>query len=186
MRKSQLFKSLILSFFCLTLSMGVYAEPAPVAEPQQASGANIKVAGKVIDESGEGIPGAIIKVKGSSKGVITDFDGNFEIEVAPKSTLDVSFLGMQAQSIPVVTSQKELVITLKEQTAELDEVTVVAFGKQKKQSVIGAISTVTADDLRSPVGNLSNNLAGKLAGVVQMQRSGDPGSTSEFWISGVS
>ncbi|MCH5216405.1 MAG: TonB-dependent receptor [Muribaculaceae bacterium] len=181
------FKSVILSALCLTLSVGVYAEPASVAEPQQqSSNASIKVSGKIIDESGEGIPGAIVQVKGSSKGVITDFDGNYEIEVAPKSTLEISFLGMKSQSVQVTTSQNDLIVTLQEQTAELDEVTVVAFGKQKKASVIGAISTVTAEDLRSPVGQLSNNLAGKLAGVVQMQRSGAPGSTSEFWIRGIS
>lgn len=187
MRKSQFFKIWILSALCFSLAVGVHAAPSQAAAPQSASSAStIKVAGKVLDEAGDPVIGATVMVKGNSKGVITDLDGNFEIDVTPQSVLQISFLGMAQQNIPVVSSQKNLVVTLKEQTEELDEVTVVAFGKQKKQSVIGAISTIKAEDLRSPVGNLSNNLAGKLAGVVQMQRSGAPGTTSEFWIRGIS
>ena len=68
---------------------------------------------------------------------------------------------------------------------ELDEVTVVAYGTQKKASVIGSISTIDSKGLASPVGQLSTSLAGKLAGVVSMQRTGEPGAGADFWIRGV-
>ena len=73
----------------------------------------------------------------------------------------------------------------KPKTAELDEVTIVAYGKQRKVSVIGAINTISTDELKSPVGKLSNSLAGQLAGIVVMQRSGEPGAGADFWIRGI-
>lgn len=81
-------------------------------------------------------------VEGRSRGVITDLDGTFVIEVLPTDKLVVSFLGMETQTI-LVGKQTNIVVKMQPQTAELDEVTVVAYGKQRKASVIGAINTVS-------------------------------------------
>lgn len=140
--------------------------------------------GTVMDEYNEGVPGAAVVVKGGTRGVITDIDGKFILEVSDKDILVVSFLGYEDEEVPVGT-QTELKIKLAPVTNYLDEVTVVAYGSQKKASVIGSISTIDSKALRSPVGQLSTNLAGKLAGVVSMQRTGEPGAGSDFWIRGV-
>lgn len=86
--------------------------------------------GKVLDDNGEPLPGAAIVVKGSTRGVTTDLDGSFDIEVLPSEILVFSFLGMQDQEIKVG-NQTQLVVKMLQQADELEEVTVVAFGKQK-------------------------------------------------------
>ena len=143
------------------------------------------VHGKVMDANNQPLPGATLLVKGSTRGVTTDIDGSFEIEVSPEDVLIVQFLGMQDQEVKVG-NQKTIVVILKEQTDELDEVTVVAYGKQKKASVIGAISTITADEVQVPVAKLSTALAGQMAGIVSIQRNAEPGSGADFWIRGIS
>ena len=114
-----------------------------------------------MDEFGEPIPSASILVEGRSRGVITDLDGTFVIEVLPTDKLVVSFLGMETQTI-LVGKQTNIVVKMQPQTAELDEVTVVAYGKQRKASVIGAINTVSMNELKMPVAKLSSGLAGQL------------------------
>jgi TonB-linked SusC/RagA family outer membrane protein len=141
--------------------------------------------GKVLDNNGEALPGAAIVVKGSTRGVTTDVDGSFQIDVKTGEVLVVSFLGMKDQEIKVG-NNLNIVVKLEEQTDELEEVTVVAYGKQKKASVIGAITTISSDELKLPVSSISNSLAGQLAGIVAVQRSGEPGEGSDFWIRGIS
>lgn len=103
-------------------------EVAPVVAVVQQKKNTVK--GKVLDENGVALPGATIIVKGSTRGVTTDIDGSYDIEVADNEILVYSFLGMQDQEVKVG-NQKIIVVRLKEQTDELEEVTVVAFGKQK-------------------------------------------------------
>lgn len=158
-------------------------EVAPVVAVVQQKKNTVK--GKVLDENGVALPGATIIVKGSTRGVTTDIDGSYDIEVADNEILVYSYLGMQDQEVKVG-NQKIIVVRLKEQADELEEVTVVAFGKQKKSSVIGSISTITADELKVPVAKISTSLAGQLAGIVAVQRSGEPGAGADFWIRGVS
>lgn len=169
---------------------GINAADAPVAAPQttdtqQAQSKGRVITGKVVDETGEGIPGATVIVKGSPRGVMTDFDGAFSIQANPTDNLEVQFLGMESQVVGVG-KNRTLLITLRPKTEELEEVTVVAYGKQRKESVVGAISTIDVNSLKVPVGNLSTSLAGKLAGIVVMQRSGEPGAGADFWIRGIS
>lgn len=142
------------------------------------------VSGTVLDDQGLGIPGAAVMVKGSSRGVITDLDGRFSIEVSSEDVLQISALGFVDEEVKVG-DQTELKLIMKTQVSELDEVTVVAYGTQRKASVIGAISTIDAATLASPVGNLSSSLAGKIAGIVSMQRTGEPGAGADFWIRGM-
>lgn len=140
--------------------------------------------GIVLDESNTGIAGAYIVVKGGTRGVMTNVDGRFTMNVTEGETLTVSFLGYIDQDVKVGT-QNNIVINLQPKKNELDEVTVVAYGTQRKASVIGSISTISTDQLATPVGQLSSSLAGKLAGIVVMQRTGEPGAGADFWIRGV-
>ena len=124
-----------------------------------------KITGKVIDEMGEALPGVAIQVKGTPRGVTTDIDGTFSIDVSSNDILIFSYLGMQDQEV-TVGNDKMLFITLKEKTGELEEVVVTAFGVgQKKESVVGSIVQVKPAELKIPSSNLSNSFAGRLAGV---------------------
>lgn len=143
-----------------------------------------QIKGKILDENKEGIAGASVVVKGSTRGVITDVDGKFSIEVTDSDILQIAFLGYEDQEVKV-NSQTSVNVTMVPKSSELNEVTVVAYGTQRKSSVIGAISTIKTQQLASPVGQLSTSLAGKLAGIVVMQRTGEPGAGADFWIRGV-
>ena len=150
---------------------------------QQKSKKTIK--GTVSDEEGETLPGASIQIKGTTRGVTTDLDGSFTLDVNDKDILEVSFVGMQTQQIPVK-DKTTFTIVLKSQANELDEVTFVAFAKQKKESVISSISTVKPAELKVPSSNLTNALGGRIAGIISYQRSGEPGQDdAEFFVRGV-
>lgn len=155
-----------------------------IANPQQAG---VVIKGIVTDEKGETLPGATVMEKGTQNGMVTDIDGNFELKVSStQATLVVSFIGYITQEVPLK-GQKTITIVLKENTQQIDEVVVVGFGKQKKESVVGAIQTVKAGDLKIPTSTLSNSFAGRIAGVVAVQRGGEPGADgANFWIRGIS
>lgn len=144
------------------------------------------VKGRVIEkETGEPLPGVSIVVEHSTRGVITDIDGTFEIRVHPTERLVFSFLGMETQTIEVG-SITYFDIEMEPTPNELDEVTIVAFGKQKKESVIGAITTVSPSDLKVPSSNLTTALAGNVAGIIAYQRSGEPGQdNADFFVRGI-
>ena len=176
----------IVAALCLAPGLSyATASPSPQASANKVQGSVIKVSGTVVDDAGESLPGVLVKVKGGTKGVMTDIDGTYSIEVPSNSRLEFSFLGMVDQTV-AVNGQTNLNVTLKSKNEELDEVTVVAFGKQKKESVVGAIATMDVDQLQVPVGNLSSALAGKVAGIVVMQRNAEPGAGADFWIRGIS
>ncbi|HBL34130.1 MAG TPA: SusC/RagA family TonB-linked outer membrane protein [Porphyromonadaceae bacterium] len=146
----------------------------------------ITVKGKVTDEKGESLPGATVIIVGSTKGVITDVDGVYSIEVSPTDELEFTYIGMEPQKVKV-NNNTTLNIILKEKVDELEEITVVGFGRQKKESVVAAITTVKGEELRVPTRSLSTSLAGQFSGLISVQRSGEPGyDNAEFWIRGVS
>ena len=142
------------------------------------------ITGVVVDETNLGIPGAYVVVKNETRGSITDVEGKFSLDVKTGDVLQITFLGYQDQEVKVG-DQKTLTIKMVPSEDLLDEVTFVAYGAQRKASVIGSISTIKADALASPAGQLSSGLAGKLAGIVSLQRTGEPGAGSDFWIRGV-
>jgi TonB-linked SusC/RagA family outer membrane protein len=143
------------------------------------------ITGIVEDENGESIPGATVLVKGTTRGVITDLDGTFTIKANSKNLLEVSFLGYQTLTVAVA-EQTHIKVSLEPKSNELDEVTVVAFGKQKKESVISAIQTVNTKDLVIPSSNLTTAFAGRIAGMISYQTSGEPGyDNASFFIRGV-
>ena len=133
------------------------------------------ITGVVVDETNLGIPGAYVVVKNETRGSITDVEGKFSLDVKTGDVLQVTFLGYQDQE-DKVEDQKNLTIKMVPSEDLLDEVTFVAYGAQRKASVIGSISTIKADALASPAGQLSSGLAGKLAGIVSLQRTGEPGA----------
>ena len=153
-----------------------------VALPALAQSRDVK--GRILDEADLPLPGAFVTVKGETRGAMTDIDGRFEISVKPTDVLVVSFLGYQDEEVKVG-DQKDILVKLIPQANQLEEVVKVAYGTQKKASVIGSITTVDASALQAPIGVLSTGLAGKLAGVVAVQHTGEPGSSAEFWIRGV-
>lgn len=136
-----------------------------------------QVTGVVKDPAGETIIGASVLEKGTTNGTITDFDGNFSLNVTgDKAVLIISYVGYQTQEISVA-GKKSLVVTLAEDTETLEEVVVVGYGAQKKESVVGAISQVSSKELlSSPAANVSQAIAGKISGVITTQTSGAPGA----------
>jgi TonB-linked SusC/RagA family outer membrane protein len=163
----KLFITLLISVFC-------YAQ-------------NTIIKGVVLDEESNPIIGANILDRDNSKnGTITDFDGNFEISINLNAYIEVSYVGFTSQTLKV-TDGKDLKITLISDYQNLDEVTIVAYGKQKKSSVIAAVTSINPEELRMPTSNLTTSLAGRVAGVISYQRSGEPGrDNAEFFIRGVS
>ena len=152
------------------------------------SAQNISVTGTVMDSSGEPLAGANVMVKDNNNlhGVSTDIDGRFELEVPENSFLEISFIGFITQTVKV-TGRQDLRIVLAEDANLMDEVVVVGFGTQKKESVVGAITAIKSEELQVPVRSLSNSLGGRVAGIISVQSSGEPGKDdAQFWIRGIS
>lgn len=135
----------------------------------------ITVNGTVVDKLGEGIIGANIMEKGTSNGAITDFNGNFNMTVSSNATLIVTYIGYQANNV-AVNGRSNLHIVLEEDSKVLDEVVVVGYGVQKKISSTASVSSMKTKDIaQKPTMNITNSLAGRLAGVIAKQGSGEPG-----------
>lgn len=150
---------------------------------QQKSG---KVTGRVLDAKGEPIIGATIMEKGTSNGTITDFDGNFILEVFQNAMLEVSYVGYQSQELKAVFG-KNLGITLSEDTELLDEVVVVGYGTQKKVNLTGAVSSVKMDEVLGsrPIVSVSQALESAIPGLQISSSSGKPGAGINMNIRGV-
>ena len=136
-----------------------------------------EISGTISDNDGNGIPGASIVVKGTTIATISDSEGEFRITVpSDAKTLVVSFVGMKTQEIDISRKTKIKVILMEDQV-NVDEVVIVGYGTQKKATVVGAITTITTQDLKqSPTTNLSNALAGRISGMIVTQYSGgEPG-----------
>ena len=146
----------------------------------------VRVTGAVVDATNAELPGVTVMEKGTSNGTVTDLDGNFSLTVASNnSVLVFSFVGFESQEIEVGT-QRSLSITMEESSQTLDDVVVVAFGTQKKEEIVGSVSTVRPSELKTPSSNLTTSLAGRMSGVIAYQRSGEPGlDNAEFFIRGV-
>jgi len=155
----------------------------PVASKQQIQQKG-KVTGIITDEKGEPIIGANIKVKGASIGTITDVNGMFSIEVAQGATLDVSYIGYNTKEVKVVSSS--LNIQLAEDTQNLDEVVVVAYGTAKKSSFTGSSTVLKADKLEKISGSgFAEALQGMSAGVNVVNSEGNPGGDTRIQIRGI-
>lgn len=134
------------------------------------------ISGKVIDDFGEPLIGVNVQVKGTTNGTITGIDGSFNLSnVADNGVLVVSYIGYITQEIRVGTSTS-FAITLKEDAQALEEVVVVGYGVQKKQSLTGAVTAINSDDIKTTkTENLVNNIQGKMPGLLIRQKTGEPG-----------
>ncbi|MEA4919062.1 TonB-dependent receptor [Proteiniphilum sp.] len=143
------------------------------------------ITGIVTDSHGDPLPGVTVQVLGRQGGVITDADGRYSIEAAPNEELRLQFVGMKSQTISVG-NLTTLNVTMAEDVELLDEVTITAFATQKKESIVSSIETISPKQLRVPSSNLTTALAGRLAGVISYQRSGEPGNdNAQFFVRGV-
>ncbi len=154
------------------------------ATPQKKAGFTVK--GNVIDMNGEPLIGVSVSVVGTSTGTTTNLDGLYSINVPGEtSKLKFTYLGYQ-DTEEVVEKRRVINVTMQEGSTELDEVVVVAFGKQKKESIVSAISTISPAELKVPSSNLTTSLAGRMAGIISYQRSGEPGAdNAEFFLRGI-
>jgi TonB-linked SusC/RagA family outer membrane protein len=141
----------------------------------QQKGRTIK--GNVIDNNGEALIGVNVIVKGTSKGTVTDMNGNYTLEAVPNSaTLEFSYIGYNTQEVKVGASNV-INVKLLEDNQTLDEVVVVGYGTQKKVTLTGSVSSVSSKELlKAPMQNVSNLLTGKVAGLTSIQSSGKPGA----------
>lgn len=140
-----------------------------------ASFADVLVKGTVTDASGVAVPGASVKLKGSTIASTTDAVGRYSIKVPENGVLVFSYIGFVSQEIGV-NNQTLINVKLMENSQDLSEIVVVGYGTQKKAVVSGAVTSVKGTDLaKTPTANLSNSLAGRMPGVTAMQSSGEPG-----------
>ena len=179
MRKELLF-SLMLTFG-ITGGLTVCPVSANAAVTQQT----IKVKGQVVDQDGEPLIGATVRVKGASSGSVTDIDGNFQIDAASDAVLLVSYVGYKDREIAVRGRAVIDQIQMEADSHMLEQVVVVGYGTQKKADLTGSVSIVNADELkRVSNSNISTMLEGKVAGV-QITSDGQPGADPAVRIRGI-
>ena len=161
---------------------------SPVSAPTAPNG-EMTVAGTVISSAdNQPIVGANIYVEGTNVGTTTDAGGNYKLTLpASAKTVTVSFLGYDTKKISVRDIHLFKLITLADASNKLEDVVVVGFGVQKKESLVGAVQSVKPSDLQTSSSNLSTSFSGKIAGVIAVQKSGEPGADgANFWIRGIS
>jgi TonB-linked SusC/RagA family outer membrane protein len=136
----------------------------------------VTVSGKVIDDSGEPLPGATITVLGTMTGTITDIEGNYSITVPDGTVLVFSFIGYEAMQVPV-DNRSQIDVTLKTDMSSLEEVIVVGYGTQRKSDITGSVGVVNANEFENePIIQVGQALQGRVAGLQVSQNSGAPGS----------
>ncbi|ADY52190.1 TonB-dependent receptor plug [Pseudopedobacter saltans DSM 12145] len=150
------------------------------------SAQNITIKGLVTEGDGNPLAGVSVAIKNTTTGTFTDVNGRYTISAKTGNVLIFSYLGFVTEE-RTIKDETNINIRLTESSADLSEVVVVGYGQQKKESLVSSISTVTAKDLAVTGRSLSNSIAGKLAGIIARQPSGEPGyDDSNFWIRGVS
>lgn len=172
--KKHRIRSLWLLLLLLTCSVTVWAQGSFVT-------------GRVSDEKGELLIGVSVQEKGTTNGTITDMNGQYTLKLSTGNPiLLISYIGYKPQEVKVA-KQKIVDVVLVEDVSSLDEVVVVGYGNQRKVSVVGAQSTMDVKDIKMPAASLSSAISGRIAGVVAVQRSGEPGhDESDIWIRGLS
>ena len=159
---------------------------APASTEQQQN--KRKISGRVTDIKGEPLIGVNVTVDGDANGSITNMDGLYEIFVTKKSVvLKFTYIGFKTSEIRTNASTNIYDVTLEEQVNELEETVIVGYGTQRKISNIGAQSSMKMEDIKTPSASLTTTLAGRLAGGVAVQRTGEPGKdAADIWIRGIS
>lgn len=156
------------------------------AAAQTAKSEKIRVTGKVTDQDGIPLPNASVQIQNTQTGTIANSEGIYVIDVHENDVLTFIYAGFDSRSIPVGNSTV-IDVALQPDVQSFDEIVVVGYGKQKKGSVVSSMSSIGAKELISSSTNITNNLAGQLAGLISIQRSAEPGrDDAEFWIRGLS
>lgn len=145
------------------------------------------VSGLLTDVDGNPVIGATVVIKGTTNGVTTDVDGRYTLKgVKQGDVIEYKFIGFNTEE-RVYKGESSINIRMMEAAVSLDDVVVIGYGQQKKESVVSSVNTISSKELQMPGRSLSNNIAGQIAGVLAVQRSGEPGrDNSSFWIRGIS
>ncbi len=174
---------------CTSVLLTVSPLPSQAVAAVEQNEQTVQVTGQVTDQKKEPLMGVTVTLVGTDKRTITDMDGMFRITVPAKSNtqLEFNYIGFAKKQVKV-NGARLLNVMLEEETNEFNEVVVTGYAAQKKASIIGSIETINPSELKfGATRTLSNNLAGKLSGVIGIQRSGEPGyDDSNFWIRGIS
>lgn len=178
----------VILVFCgmLALTPAAFAYQGEGKLPLMLSPAgDITVTGKIIDETGNPLPGASVYVKGSTNGTISDIDGNFSITAPDNAVLVFTFVGYQSQEITLNGNTNLGTITMKEDNQEIEQVVVIGYGTQKRVDLTGSVAIVDADEMKKVSNsNISSMLEGKVAGV-QITSDGQPGADPSVRIRGI-
>lgn len=189
-QNSPIEKVLSLCFTNQSLDYSITEKTVVIRKKEKLSIVDIKITGVVKDSLGISLPGVSVVVKGTGKGpnigAVTDTEGKYVLHIPEGAkTLIFSSVGMKPMEVEIK-GRTVINVTLQSVDAKLDDVVIVAFGKQKKTEVVGAVTSIKPADLKIPSSNLTTALAGKLAGVIAYQRSGEPGAdNADFFIRGV-
>lgn len=152
--------------------------------PGSAKGSTIS--GLVTDGDGNPVIGATVQIKGSNTGVITDVNGRYSIKAKVGQILVFSYIGYN-QEEREIKSSAAINVKMLESSTNLEDVVIIGYGQQKKESVVSSVNSISSKELQMPTRSLTNNLAGQIAGVLAVQRSGEPGrDDAQFWIRGIS
>ncbi|WP_315578497.1 carboxypeptidase-like regulatory domain-containing protein [Hoylesella oralis] len=175
----------------ITLQAELLNNSGPTAAKEWNTGKMLQnektaIKGFIGDENGEPIVGATVRERGSANAAITDADGTFSLKVLPNATLDIAYIGYQNKEIRLK-GRTFIAISMIPNNKVLDEVVVVGFGKQKKESLVGAVQSVKPQDLKMTSSSLTTSFAGNVPGIIARQTTGEPGyDNAEFYIRGVS
>lgn len=171
------------AFCCTSLPMAALPTSVEAASPNEITQQTMKVKGLVLDAStGEPVIGANVIVKGTTNGVITNLDGVYELNVPTGAVLQISFVGYKTIEVKAEPNMK---VNLKEDTETLDEVVVVGYGTQRRESLTGSLQTVKENKLKDvTTANVENMLNGKVSGVFVAPGSGQPGSSGAVMVRG--
>ena len=183
-------------YIAAMFALGLVAQPATLraSAADEANGIETvqqqkqRISGLLTDSNGDPIIGATVRVQGTTnRGVISDVEGRYSIEVAPGEVLEFSYIGFVSVDHRVKADETTFNLRMEMDAIATEEVVVVGYGKQKKESVVSSMSTVGPAQLSVKSANLTNNIAGKLSGLIAVQRSGEPGwDDAQFFIRGIS
>ncbi len=145
------------------------------------------ITGLLTESNGDPIIGATVMVQGTTRGVTTDIDGKYSIKAANGETLEFRFIGFITATRRVTSDSNNINVRMEADAVALEDVVVIGYGQQKKESVVSSMSSVGPAQLSVKTRSLANNIAGKVSGLIAVQRSGEPGwDDAQFWIRGVS
>jgi iron complex outermembrane receptor protein len=171
--KKTSYSKLLMLFFCCFLQLAAFTQER-------------EITGKVSDADGVPLPGVSIQIKGTTQGTITDFDGNYSLTVSPEATLVFSFIGYTTQEIPVG-DQTEIIVTMREDIMELDEIVVTGYGVAKKSDLTGAMASLTEEDFNKIAGaSPEQMMEGRIPGVEIRSNNGEPGAGASITVRGAS